>query len=191
MSRAHTAQHSKERLAGPPSSEEHVFTTLQHPSKRNRVMQEYARPHERAVKTITEATPWQDLYFNEEQPPFYGRSRAVAFAKNLHQKYDTDQRKELPSVVYEDDSRDEQADSPGPAKTGEEPPLVAPEAKAETVRLSTDNNTEVAAISGKIKSLEQPKDPQQRQGERPSHYYSVQKKGSADASNLQRPSMRT
>lgn len=28
-------------------------------------------------------------------------------------------------------------------------------------------------------------------GERPTHYYALQKKGSADASNLQRPSMRT
>lgn len=153
LSKANTAQHSKERLAGPQYSEENVFTTLQHPIKKNRISQEYVRPHERAVKTITDATPWQDLYFNEEQGSNWGRSRTIA-AKNLYQKYDTDQHREVPSVVYEDDTVDEQADSPCSPRKNKEGQVAAPEPMAETVKVSNDDNTEMAAVSGKIKSVE-------------------------------------
>lgn len=168
-----------------------MFTTLQHSIKKNRIIQEYVRPHERAVKTITDATPWQDLYFNEEQGSNWGRSRTIAFAKDLYQKYDSGHCKEVPSVVYEDDTVDELADSPGSPRKNKEGQVAAPKPMAETVKVSNDDNTEMAAVSGKIKSVEQAQGPYMANGERPTHYYALQKKGSADASNLQYPSMRT
>lgn len=115
-----------------------MFTTQQ-PIKNPTITKEAGSAHERSVKTITDATPWQDLYFQED----YGRSRASAFAKNLHHKFDTDRCKEVPSVVYEDDTVDEQADSPGKHK---EVSAQRPMAEA-----SNDDNTEMAAMSGKIR----------------------------------------